>query len=54
YIPGLPDEMEIFTGEVVSIQSEFDDGWALCVNMRGEQGMAPLECLDQVNVMVGP
>ncbi|KAJ7193828.1 hypothetical protein GGX14DRAFT_297353, partial [Mycena pura] len=47
YIPSLPDELEIFTGEVVRVQSEFDDGWALCVNTRGERGMVPLECLDR-------
>ena len=26
---------------------EYDDGWALCANSRGEQGMVPLECLDR-------
>lgn len=47
FIPSLPDELEISTGETVRVLSEYDDGWALCVNSRGEQGMVPLECLDR-------
>jgi len=49
FIPTLPDELTISTGEVIRIRKEFDDGWALCVNVRGEQGMVPLECLDRGN-----
>lgn len=47
FIPALPDELEISTGETIRVLSEYDDGWALCVNLRGEQGMVPLECLDR-------
>ncbi|KAJ7633127.1 hypothetical protein FB45DRAFT_522705 [Roridomyces roridus] len=47
FIPTLPDELSITTGEVVRVVSEFDDGWALCANTRGEQGMVPLECLNR-------
>ncbi|KAJ7766654.1 hypothetical protein B0H16DRAFT_369468 [Mycena metata] len=47
FIPSLPDELSITTGEVVRLVAEYDDGWALCANARGEQGMVPLECLDR-------
>jgi len=46
FVPQLPDELAITPGETLYIQSEFDDGWALCINMLEEQGMVPLECLD--------
>ncbi|KAF7337871.1 SH3 domain-containing protein [Mycena venus] len=49
FIPSLPDELSITTGEVVRVLSEYDDGWALCKNGRGDQGMVPLECLDQAS-----
>lgn len=45
FIPSLPDELSITTGELVTVVNEYDDGWALCANVRGEQGMVPLECL---------
>lgn len=47
FIPSLPDELSIGTGETVRVVAEYDDGWAMCANARGEQGMVPLECLDQ-------
>jgi hypothetical protein len=47
FIPSLPDELTISTGETIRVLSEYDDGWALCANRRGEQGMVPLECLDR-------
>lgn len=47
FIPSLPDELSITTGEIVTIVNEYDDGWALCANVRGEQGMVPLECLQK-------
>ena len=31
----------------LGVLGEFDDGWALCANTRGEQGVVPLECLDR-------
>lgn len=46
FVPQLPDELAITPGETVYIRTEFDDGWALCSNTRGEQGMVPLECLE--------
>ncbi|KAJ7073846.1 hypothetical protein C8F01DRAFT_1098526 [Mycena amicta] len=47
FIPSLPDELSIVTGEVVRIVAEYDDGWALCANSRNEQGMVPIECIDR-------
>ncbi|KAG6910287.1 hypothetical protein DXG01_011684 [Tephrocybe rancida] len=49
FIPTLPDELSIGTGEMVRIHAEYDDGWALCANARGEMGMVPLECLDKAS-----
>ncbi|KAH9005011.1 hypothetical protein EDB86DRAFT_2881061 [Lactarius hatsudake] len=46
FVPQLPDELAITPGEKLYIRAEFDDGWALCANTRGEQGMVPLECLE--------
>ncbi|KAF8275167.1 hypothetical protein EI94DRAFT_1712493 [Lactarius quietus] len=46
FVRQLPDELAITPGEKVYIRTEFDDGWALCANTRGEQGMVPLECLE--------
>jgi len=47
FIPTLPDELSITTGEVIQVHAEYDDGGALCSNGRGEMGMAPVECLDK-------
>lgn len=49
FIPSLPDELSISTGEIIRVLNEYDDGWALCANERGEQGVVPLECLDRAN-----
>jgi hypothetical protein len=46
FVPQLPDELAISPGETLYIRTDFDDGWALCANSRGEQGMVPLECLE--------
>ncbi|KAJ2916970.1 hypothetical protein MD484_g3445, partial [Candolleomyces efflorescens] len=46
FITTLPDELTITTGETLRVLAEYDDGWALCLNLRGEQGMVPRECLD--------
>ena len=53
YVPTLPDELSISAGEIVRVIRAFDDGWAMCQNSRGEQGVAPLECLDRSNSYVG-
>jgi len=47
FIPSLPDELSISNGEVVEVLQEFDDGWALCRNGRGLEGMVPMECLSE-------
>jgi hypothetical protein len=47
FIPSLEDELSIANGEVVEILQEYDDGWALCANARGTQGMVPVECLER-------
>ena len=47
FVPDLSDELEIVNGETLTIIQEFDDGWALCSNRGGTQGMVPLECLDR-------
>ncbi|KAH0583542.1 hypothetical protein J132_09689 [Termitomyces sp. J132] len=49
FIPTLPDELTISSGEMVRIHVEYDDGWCLCSNARGEMGMVPLECLDRAS-----
>jgi hypothetical protein len=46
FLSQLPDELAITPGETLYIRTEFDDGWALCANSRGEQGMVPLECIE--------
>lgn len=46
FVPQLPDELAITPGETLYIRTEFDDGWAYCANIRGEEGMVPLECLE--------
>jgi len=48
YIPRLPDELSIATGETIQVNSTYDDGWALCTNERGDQGVVPMDCLNAV------
>jgi len=45
FITSLPDELEINVGESIYVLAEYDDGWALCMNMNGQRGMVPMECL---------
>ncbi|KAH9928098.1 uncharacterized protein B0H18DRAFT_1001390 [Fomitopsis serialis] len=52
FLPSLPDELAVSQGEMVRVLSEYDDGWALCANMRGDQGAVPLECLQRQRVNV--
>ncbi|KAF8197510.1 hypothetical protein BJ912DRAFT_953627 [Pholiota molesta] len=47
FVITLPDELSITIGEKMRVLAEYDDGWALCMKTNGEQGMVPLECLDQ-------
>ena len=50
FVPTLPDELSISTGERVRVINRFDDGWALCENGGGEQGMVPQDCLEQITI----
>ncbi|PFH51686.1 hypothetical protein AMATHDRAFT_103751, partial [Amanita thiersii Skay4041] len=45
--PTLPDELRLSIGETMRVLAEYDDGWGLCENAKGERGMIPLECLDR-------
>jgi len=54
FVPNLPDELSITTSEVIRILNEYDDGWALCMNTRGDQGMVPLECLEKTTTQQEP
>jgi len=47
FIPSLPDELTISIGETLSVLAGYEDGWSLCVNRRGKQGMVPNECLEK-------
>ncbi|KAF8969630.1 hypothetical protein BDZ97DRAFT_1794343 [Flammula alnicola] len=47
FITSLPDELSITVGETMRVLAEYDDGWVLCMNMNGEQGMVPLPCLNR-------
>jgi len=49
FIPSLPDELSISTGESVRVLASYDDGWGLCekVSNPGEKGVVPLECLGE-------
>ncbi|KAF8559750.1 hypothetical protein OG21DRAFT_1502977, partial [Imleria badia] len=50
FVPTLPDELSITTGERVFIVEQYDDGWDLCANVRGERGMVPRECLEHAPI----
>ncbi|KAJ3999692.1 hypothetical protein F5050DRAFT_876530 [Lentinula boryana] len=45
FVPNLPDELTVLNGEMLDVLQEYDDGWVLCSNSKGETGMVPLECL---------
>ncbi|KAF8635529.1 hypothetical protein AX17_003912 [Amanita inopinata Kibby_2008] len=51
--PTLPDELKIEAGEAMRVLAEYDDGWGLCQNTKGQRGMIPLECLDRGESGVG-
>lgn len=50
FVPNLPDELSITTGERIFIVEQYDDGWDLCANARGERGMVPQECLEHAPI----
>jgi hypothetical protein len=45
---GLPDELAILSGEMLYVLREYADGWVLCQNDKGEQGMVPSRCLGKI------
>jgi len=47
FIPSLPDELSISIGERLRVLAGYEDGWSLCMNYRGMQGMVPNECLEK-------
>ncbi|PPQ91399.1 hypothetical protein CVT25_014287 [Psilocybe cyanescens] len=47
FVTRLPDELSINAGEKLRVLAEYDDGWSLCMNNTGEQGMVPVECLSR-------
>ncbi|KAG9049120.1 hypothetical protein FS837_011132 [Tulasnella sp. UAMH 9824] len=52
FVPSLPDELSIQTGEQVRIISKYDDGWAHVERLRsgaGENGVVPMDCLEAVS-----
>ncbi|KAG9013963.1 hypothetical protein FRB94_004343 [Tulasnella sp. JGI-2019a] len=52
FVPSLPDELPIQTGEQVRVVNRYDDGWAHVERMRSgagaESGVVPQECLQSV------
>ncbi|TFK30272.1 hypothetical protein FA15DRAFT_663662 [Coprinopsis marcescibilis] len=48
FVPTLADELSITLGEELSMIAEFDDGWGMCSNAQGEQGMVPMECVSAI------
>ena len=47
FIPSLPDELTISVGETLRVLAGYEDGWSLCKNGQGKQGMVPNECLEK-------
>jgi hypothetical protein len=47
FVPSLVDELAVGAGEMVRVLEEYDDGWALCANMRGSQGVVPQDVLQR-------
>jgi len=52
FVPTMPDELPISSGEAINVVSSYDDGWALCSNAQGMEGVVPLECLEIVTTPV--
>lgn len=47
FIPSLPDELTVCIGETLRVLAGYEDGWSLCMDCRGKQGMVPNQCLDK-------
>ncbi|KAJ7085320.1 hypothetical protein C8R44DRAFT_591360, partial [Mycena epipterygia] len=45
FMPSLPDELQVSSGELLTVLQEYTDGWLLCQNDKGQQGMVPVRCL---------
>lgn len=50
FITDLPDELPVTFGQRLNVLAEYDDGWTLCANEKGEQGVVPIECLARDSV----
>jgi hypothetical protein len=50
YQASMPDELELSRGDIVSVGREFDDGWAVGVNMNtAKEGAFPVVCVVYVD-----
>ncbi|KAG0284229.1 hypothetical protein BGZ96_011384 [Linnemannia gamsii] len=47
YTPAMPDEIEIYYGDSVTVLQEYDDGWCMGINNSrgGIKGVVPRHCL---------
>ncbi|KAG8906329.1 hypothetical protein FRB99_007109 [Tulasnella sp. 403] len=52
FLPTLPDELSIQTGEQIRLLTQYDDGWAHVERMKSgagvESGVVPIECLEPI------
>ncbi|KAF9131414.1 hypothetical protein BGW39_001844 [Mortierella sp. 14UC] len=51
YTPAMPDEIEIYYGDSVTVLQEYDDGWCMGINNSrgGVKGVVPRHCLSGGN-----
>ncbi|KAF9919516.1 hypothetical protein FBU30_010922 [Linnemannia zychae] len=51
YTPAMPDEIEIYYGDSVTVLLEYDDGWCMGINNSrgGIKGVVPRHCLSGGN-----
>jgi hypothetical protein len=48
FMRSLPDELPISVGEMLTVLKEYADGWLLCQNNKGEQGMVTVRSLGKI------
>jgi len=61
YVPARPDELQVKLGDRLRVLAEYDDGWALCVNMSTsldadqdrKQGVVPKACWSGEDIGTG-
>jgi len=61
FVPTRPDELQVNLGDRIRVLKEYDDGWALCVNMSTssdadqdrKQGMVPMACWSSEDIGAG-